>query len=641
MTRRVLHLRVLIGVALLASSLVTTGDWRHYGGDLAGRRLADVAVGVEDVAGLTEAWRFQTGDPVDFKATPVLVDDLLVFPTGRNRVFAIDAASGHERWRHDPGVDYSRGYSEQFTARGVAVWSRDGDVCSPRILFGTQDARLIALDAATGEPCVAFGRDGAVDLRDGIDNFRRFDYSVTSAPTVVGDIVVVGSAVGDNGRVAVESGVVRGYDADTGALRWHWDPIPRHAEDVAVGDWQNEAWRDTGAANVWSTLAADAERDLVFLPTTSPAPDFYGGERLGDNRHANSIVALTASTGAFVWGYQTIHHDLWDYDLAAQPLLVDIEKHGKRIPAVVHAGKTGFVFVLNRMTGDPLFPVEERPVPLSHVAGEQASPTQPFPALRLHPTEATMPQIFASSPAHAALCQRLIEGVRFDGIFTPPSLGGSLLFPGNPGGVNWGSMAADGHGRAYVIVNRWPTIVRLIPRSEFRRMARVGTLAGVEAQFTAQRGTPYGMARYEFVNPATGTPCHRGPWSRLVALDLGANRVLWERPAGVLRGQEDHPVLRGWGAPLSSGGPMVTRGGVVFIASRVERRLRAYAADDGRELWHADLPAEPEATPMGYSIDGRAFVVVAAGGARPDGAGRGDYLVAFSSTDDDAAASAP
>lgn len=577
---------------------------------------------------LEEAWRYRTGDPVSFKATPILIDRTLVFPTGRNHVVAVDAATGRERWRHDAQVDYSRSYSEQFTARGVAIWSTEAAPCAPRILFGTQDARLIALDAKTGEPCAPFGDGGEVDLRADIENLRPFDYSITSPPAVIGDTVVVGSAVGDNGKVTVESGVVRGYDARDGRLIWHWDPIPRSSDRAEAAEWEADAWRDTGAANVWSIISADLERDLIFLPTTSPAPDFFGGERLGDNRHANSIVALRASSGEFVWGYQTIHHDLWDYDLAAQPLLLEIDRGGERVPVVVHAGKTGFVFVLDRRDGEPIFPVEERPVPRSSVAGERASATQPFPGLRLHPTEA-MPRLLERTPEQLERCRRLIDGVRYEGIFTPPSLEGTFLFPGNPGGVNWGSMAADGEGRAFVIVNRWPTIVKLIPRAAFAQLARRGTHAGVEAQFTAQRGTPFGMLRYEFMDPATGAPCHAGPWSRLIALDVASNRILWERGAGVLRGQEGDPVLNDWGAPVQAGGPIVTRHGVVLIASRDERRLRAYAADDGRALWSGDLPAQPEATPMAYSIDGRTFVVVAAGGSRADGAGRGDYLVAF------------
>ena len=348
---------------------LASDTWSHYGGSLLGDRYApNSSINRDTIGTLVEAWRYRSGDSTDgtgyhgrtsnFKATPIVVHDKLVFSTGFNRVMAIDPAAGREIWRFDPEVDFSLSYSEMFTSRGVtaSVTSRtdDRDLCDNRVFLGTIDARLIALDADTGTPCVEFGQKGTVDLSRGIRNYRKEHYSVTSPPTVVRNVIVVGLAVGDNHGVEVEPGVVRAFDVLTGELVWSWDPIPRNADDPGAESWGKESRKKTGGGNVWSTMAADSARDMVFLPTTSPAPDFYGGERIGDNEYTNSVVALKASTGEFLWGYQVLRHDLWDYDLAAQPLLFDHkDKNGKVRPALAQATKMGFVFVLDRLTGMP------------------------------------------------------------------------------------------------------------------------------------------------------------------------------------------------------------------------------------------------------------------------------------------------
>ena len=621
-----------IGSPPAGSPPVEAGGWSHYGASLAGDRYAaPSAITPEGVEKLSLAWVYRTGDTTNgggfggsssrFQATPILVRDRLIASTGFNRVFALDPATGAEIWTFDPGVDFSRPYSEPFASRGVADWhgpASVADPCRTRVFLGTLDARLIALDADTGAPCADFGEGGEVDLSVGIRGYHERDYSVTSPPAVVGDHIVVGSAVGDNGSAETQPGVVRAYDVRDGSLAWSWDPLPRADDHPGAAGWATATDNRTGGGNVWGVMAADAERDLVFLPTTSPAPDFYGGLRLGDNTFANSVVALRASTGEFVWGYQTVRHDLWDYDLAAQPLLFDhMSEDGVRRPAVAHAGKTGFVFVLDRETGEPLQPVEERAVPPSDIAGEQAARTQPFPKLRLHATDARPLPLLDFNAEHRAACERLLDGIRYDGVFTPPSLEGTLLYPGNGGGTNWGSMAYDRASRiGYLAVNRMPTIVRLIPREQFRAAQRRGTLNGARAQHTSQSGTPYGMARFDLLH--NGVPCLEGPWSTLVAVDLDVGEVLWERPLG--------PAP--WGFP-TSGGPMVTEGGVVFQASTSDRMLRGYSGADGSELWTRELPAGAHATPMGYRHDGMDYIVVAAGGGLTEGGGRGDHLIAF------------
>ena len=622
---------VILGAlsALLAtgsgSRLAGADGWSHYGASLGGDRYAAPStITRENVEHLSPAWVYRTGDAADgrgfhgnpsrLQATPILVQGKLIASTGFNRVFALDPATGAEIWTYDPEVDFTRPYSEPFASRGVAAWHGPASAavpCRTRVFLGSLDARLIALDADKGTPCADFGKSGEVDLSAGIRGFRPRDYSVTSPPAVVGDLVIVGSAIGDNGAAEVEPGVVRAYDVRDGSPAWAWDPLPRSDDHPAADGWEATTRNRTGGANVWSVMSADPERDLVFLPTTSPSPDFYGGMRPGDNAFANSVVALRASTGEFVWGYQTVRHDLWDYDLAPQPLLFDhTATDGVQRPALAQATKTGFVFVLDRETGEPLHPVEERAVPRSDVPGEQAARTQPFPKLRLHATDARPLPFWNFNAEHRAACERLTAGVRYDGIFTPPSLEGTLLYPGNGGGTNWGSMAYDRGSRiGYVVVNRMPTIVKLIPREQFRAAARQGTVNGARAQHTEQAGTPYGMARFELLHD--GVPCLEPPWSTLVALDLDRGKVLWEQPL----------------PSTTAGGPMVTEGGVVFHASN--HTLRAYSGDDGSELWAGELAAGAHATPMGYRHDDMDYVVVAAGDELAGGGGRGDHVIAF------------
>lgn len=445
---------------------------------------------------------------------------------------------------------------------------------------------------------------------------------------MVNGVVVVGSSIGDNGAARLEDGTVRGFDVLTGELLWSFNPIPQERGDAGADTWPAESYRQTGAANVWSVMAADPKRDLVFLPTTSPSPDFFGGSRPGDNLHANSLVALKATTGELVWAYQLVRHDLWDYDLASQPLVADIEIDGVSTPIVAQATKMGFVFVLNRETGEPVHPVDERPVPSSDVSGETAALTQRFPKLQLHPVGEDLPPIFALDDAHVAKCEAMVGGARYDGIFTPPSFDGTVLFPGNPGGVNWGSMAAgEARGIAVVAVNRLPTVVKLIPRDEFRKQSRAETMNGVEAQFTAQSGTPYGVARFELFNDESGFHCLEGPWSTLVAVDLATGEKLWEVPAGRRPGIGNDHQASEWGY-FANGGPVITSGGIAFLATQYDRMLRAYDLRDGNVVWSVELPAGPQATPMIYEWEGAAHVAITLGGPM-EGGGVGDHVVAF------------
>ncbi|MEE2708942.1 MAG: PQQ-binding-like beta-propeller repeat protein, partial [Gemmatimonadota bacterium] len=423
-------------------------DWYAYGGDAGGTRYAQLDQ-VNRINGqrLERVWTYRTGElgqgsPVKekltFEATPILFDSTLYFSTAFAKVIALDPETGEECWVYDPKVDRTKRYSE-VTSRGVSVW-HDYDVegnnsRAGRIFIGTLDARLIAIDAATGTPCQDFGDDGQVDLTEGLDVKSRIDYQVTSPPAVINDLVVVGSSIGDNWHADTGHGIVRAFDARTGVLLWAWNPL--RSDEEYTGP--------VGGANAWSIISADPERNLVFVPTSSPSPDFYGGLRPGDNRYANSVVALRASTGAVVWHFQTVHHDLWDYDIAAQPALDTITHDGQRIPAVAQATKMGSLFLLHRETGQPVFPVEERPVPQTDVPGERTWETQPFSTLPLLMPQGplTSADAWGLTDTEREENRELMGKHRSDGIFTPPSLEGTIMYPGNAAGTNWGSVAFD------------------------------------------------------------------------------------------------------------------------------------------------------------------------------------------------------
>jgi quinoprotein glucose dehydrogenase len=632
---------LLLLVLLLATPAAAGGDWPLYAGDAGGQRFSPLEqITRANVAQLEVAWQIRTGDldaepgppgHMAFEATPILVDGLLVLPTPLGRVLALDPATGAERWRFDATVRNLQ--QSEFTSRGVAQWldaaAPEGAPCRRRIFAATVESRLFALDAATGKPCPDFGRGGEVSLKEGIGEDRPWGYTISSPPTLAGDVVVVGSAIGDNSRVDEPKGIVRGYDARTGKLLWAWDPIPRSEEDPAYAEWPSEGAALTGAANAWSILSYDAARDLVFVPTSSPSPDYYGGVRLGSNRHANSVVALRAKTGELVWEFQTVHHDLWDFDVPSQPVLTTLRRGGREIPVVVSATKMGFVFVLDRDTGVPVFPVEERPVPASDVPGEEASPTQPVPALPppLVPQTLRPEDAFGLTPWDRARCRDKLASLRNEGLFTPPSLRGTVMYPGNAGGVNWGSVAIDPRSRvAFANATNLAFEVRLIPRADFEREKAAGRgLLGLD-EYAPMRGTPYGMLRRPLLGPLF-VPCTPPPWGFMGAFSLDTGEILWKVPLGAT--PDRIPVtLFEQGLPALSG-VLVTAGGLVISGHTADGFLRAHDAETGAELWRDRLPAAGAANPMTYTVAGRQYVVIAAGGHGKLGTRRGDSVVAY------------
>ncbi|HEX5085452.1 MAG TPA: pyrroloquinoline quinone-dependent dehydrogenase [Blastocatellia bacterium] len=627
-----------------ADGVKQEGEWPAYGRDPGGSRYSPLAqINRNNVKNLKVGWTYRTGAAevkasdarkAAFEATPILVDGLLFLSTPYNRVIALDPATGAERWTYDPQVKLAREYSE-VTSRGVSAWPAPNDKrkIARRIFAGTIDARLIALDAATGKPCADFGENGQIDLTRGVRlvEFGTYrNYQVTSPPAVIGDTVIVGSSIGDNVGVELERGVVRAYDARSGRLRWSWDPIPKSADDPARKSWEGKSADRTGAANAWSIISVDPGLGLVFVPTSSPSPDFYGGERKGDNRYANSVVALRAVTGAVVWSFQVVHHDLWDYDVPAQPMLINVKRNGSDVPAVAIGTKMGLIFLLDRRNGKPIFPVEERPVPQTTVPDEKTSATQPFPALprplvphRLKPEDA-----WGLTDKDRDACREKIASLRSEGIYTPPSLEGTLAIPGNVGGMNWSGMSFDPVRQLLIAnANNLPFLIKLIPRNEFDAMRETGEANRLKGEFGRQTGAPYAMYREPLMAP-NGLPCAPPPWGKLTAVDLKTGEIRWDAPLGLIPPLSLVPKSSELGS-INLGGSMVTAGGLVFIAAAMDDRLRAFDIETGKVIWEGQLPASAQAAPMTYSVNGKQYVVICAGGHGKLGTKTGDHVVAF------------
>jgi len=618
----------------------SAGEWPYYGHDAGGMRYSPLTqISRENVSTLKVAWTFHTGDISDgsgdrkrsgFETTPLLVDGTLYLTTPFNRVIALDPETGAQRWAYDPKIELDGDYGDGLVNRGAATWldsaRSGGKPCRRRIFESTQDARLVAVDAANGSPCADFGKGGQVNLRD-VAGYHAGWYHMTSPPAVIDALVVVGSAIDDNHRVDMARGVVRAYDARTGALRWSWDPIAPN-QPGATEEKNAKAFR-SGAGNAWSIMAVDPERDLIFVPTGSASPDYYGGMRPGDNKWANSVVALRAKTGEVAWGFQLVHHDLWDFDSASPPLLTTLRHDGKDVAVVIQGNKTGMLYVLNRVTGKPVFPVEERAVPQSDVPGEVASPTQPFPAapppLATHQMSAN--DAWGPTPEDRETCRKTISQLRNEGIFTPPSVKGTLMVPGNVGGMTWSGYAFDPqHGLLITNTNNLVAGARLIPRAKYDQRGSHSE----DGDYGDQTGAPYGLFR-RFLQSPSDLPCSPPPWGLLTAVDMNEGKIRWQVPLGTMQDFGSAHAQQIPPGSLSLGGPIATAGGLVFIAGTVDGFLRAFDVETGKELWKAQLPAGANATPMTYrASNGKQYVVIAAGGhPKITEEKQGDAMLAF------------
>jgi quinoprotein glucose dehydrogenase len=619
------HLPRLFAVLLLCVSPALA--WEHWGGDRGGMRFSPLTqITPANVGDLVRAWEFRTGDldtrapevmkRTKFQATPLFVEGSLIFCSPFNEVIALDPGSGAQKWRYDPKIATSQRPANRYNCRGVTYWVDDKAAetaaCRARIFMGTNDVRVIALDARTGLPCADFGSNGEIRPDVGMKLEWPGEFQITSPPVVSRGVIVVGSAIADNRRVDAPPGTVRAFDARTGQLRWTFDPLIHDGIEA-------------GHANVWAPMSADEERGLVFLPTTSPSSDFWGGKRPGNNAHANSVVALRTETGELVWSFQTVHHDVWDYDLPAQPTLARIDTGEGMRDVVIQPTKQGFVFVLDRDTGKPVWPVEERAVPQGGAEGEQLSPTQPFPTHvpPLMSQHISVDDAFNLFPRFGrSSCEELLAGARNEGLYTPPSTQGTLLYPMTGGGVNWGSAAFDPVNQIlYANTSHAVHIVKLIPRAE-----AAGFNPPPGHDFGQQRGAPFAMSRAVATSPL-GLLCNKPPWGEMVAVDLKAGKILWHSRVGTTEDLAPLGIAFNWGTPLVNG-VAITAGGLVFTGA-MDAYLRAFDAKSGQELWQGRLPVPGVANPMTYLWKGEQYVAIGAGGHSESGTTIGDSVVAF------------
>ena len=631
---------VVTPIATLASaSLPELTDWRAYGGSDAGTRYsAATEITPENVRQLEVAWQYHTGDLPEsypgnqsaymFEATPIQVGDTLFICTPRDIVIALDADTGKERWRHDPQIDTTG--AVMLVCRGVAYHEARSAVadCPRRILVATVDARMIALDAATGARCQSFGQNGEISLRVNLGDVTPGFQFVTSPASIVGDAAIIGGFVLDGVSTHMPSGVVRAFDAITGRELWGWDAArPAEMGPLAPGEIYPR-----GSPNAWTLFSADPALGLVYVPTGNATPDYYGAHRSEDfDRYSSSVVALEAATGKLRWSFQTVHHDLWDYDLGSQPVLVDLPIGGETVPALIQPTKQGEIYLLDRRDGRPLAEVEERPVPQGDAPGERYSPTQPYSAgmPSFAPPPLTEADMWGATQLDQLACRIEFRRRRYQGLYTPPSLTPTIQYPGNFGVMDWGGVAVD-EGRRIMVVNAsyMPMLNRLVPRAEADRIQGAGSGHERGLNIAPQLGTPFASEFGPFLS-RLGFPCKAPPWGKLAAVDLDGRKLLWEQPLGTTR---DHAPL-GISVPgvFSLGGAAVTRGGVIFIAAAIDNYLRAFDLATGEELWKGRLPAGGQASAMTYVSprSGRQYVVIAAGGHQFMGTTIGDSVVAF------------
>ncbi len=644
-----------LGLLVLGVSLANDPGWLHYGGSPGGAQYSSLAqINRENVHALEPAWAYQTGDLerhpqhkrlAALNVTPIILPPdagaSLVFCSAMNRVIALDPVTGQERWVYDPEIILGP-VGNKFLCRGVAYWEDPdiaaGAVCQHRIFTATKDLRLIGLDARTGEPCTEFGESGQVDVRPeiyrGTPDLAEGDVQFSAPPVALEDLVIVGMA--DNTkfwRADSPPGLVRAYDARTGEPRWQFDPLPRGADQAADARSPDAFQTVTRGANVWSMMSVDVERGLVFLPTATAAPNNYGGLRPGDNRYANSVVALDVEDGSLVWHYQIVHHDVWDLDLPAQPILVDLQRDGEAVPVVIQLTKQGLIFVLHRETGEPVFPVEERPVPTDGVPGEVLSPTQPFPVrpaplgrFRFTPDDAWGLTFFDRNA-----CRRKLGSFGRSGLYEPPGFAGTL---GVASASNWGGGAYDPKRSLLIVpVSQAPTYTRLKRTSDVTEEELNQPRMGPIGPPTPMAGTPYSFQFGPVLSPLFA-PCTKPPWGELVAVDLsGETSTRWRLTLGTLEKLMPVPLPLPFGTPLA-GGAIVTGGDLVFIGASADEKFRAFDVETGSKLWEVSTPASAMATPMTYSAGGRQYIVVAAGGHIVAGFRNiSDYLLAFALPD--------
>ena len=632
---------------------VTDGDWNAYGASLYGNKWSPLTqITLANVSRLKVAWTYRTGDskgPGDpnettQEVTPIKIGDSVYICTPHDRVVALDAETGGEKWRFDPHIKVVS-QLQHLTCRGVAYHDSNqpgaaaaaNAECAQRIFVSTADARLIALDANTGRPCLKFGNGGTVNLWAGMPEVQPGWYYSTSSPLSTRNAVIVAGNVSDDVSINVPSGVIRAFDPTTGRLLWNFDPgNPDNTTPISPG--QHYSW---SSPNSWSTASADEALGMAYFPMGMGAVDQWGGTRPPTTeKFATSILALDLATGRPRWVFQTVHHDLWDMDVPAQPSLIDLDRPGGRVPALVQATKTGNLWILDRRTGKPIFPVEERPVPQGTAPGDRTSATQPYSSVSLMPQQRIREKDMWGATMFLQLaCRIRFHELRYDGPYTPPSLQGSLVFPGNYGVTDWGGIAVDPVRQiAFANPNYIAFVSRLIPTKEAVAQGLAATdqapprgfaaKPADEHGFNANEGAPFAVDLNPFLSPV-GFPCQAPPWGYVAGIDLRTGKTVWKHKNGTVRDEAIVPLPFKMGVP-SLGGPIVTAGGVGFLTSALDYYIRAYDVTTGKVLWRDRLPAGGQSTPMTYrSPSGRQIVVTMAGGHGSLGTKMGDYLIAY------------
>lgn len=637
------------------------GEWRAYGGSAAGRRYSTLdQITPANVKDLEVAWTYNTGDPrragdpneTTYEVTPLKVGDTLYLCTPRSVVIALDAETGAEKWRFDPALRQPPTETTQhLTCRGVSYHDAqatrpDGEPvpamtpdstspsltplvaapdCVRRVFLPTSDGRLIAISAATGKVCPGFGgEDGTVDLWANMPNVTPGAYYSTSPPVVTDRLIVVGGAVNDNVSTTEPSGVIRAFDIDTGALVWNWDS--RNPDETAPI--ASDAKYMESSPNSWSVSSYDADLGLIYIPMGNQPPDQYGGHRdANTEKYAAAIVALRADSGQVAWVFQTVHHDLWDMDVPAQPSLIDLTIDGAIVPALVAPTKQGEIFVLDRRTGEPVLPVTETPAPQGAVEGDRTAPTQPVSALSFNPPKLTEASMWGATMLDQLACRIAFKTMRYEGRYTPPSLQGTIVYPGNFGTFNWGGVAVDPERQAVFAMPVYIAFTsKMLPRGnpEDRLVSKPGDPA-----FNENFGAPYAVEMGPFLSPV-GLPCQPPPWGYVAGADLTTGKIAYKHINGTVRDLSPIPLPLTMGVP-GLGGPVVTKGGVAFLSGTLDYYVRGYDVTTGRKLWESRLPAGGQATPMTYwsNASKRQFLLVVAGGHGSSGTKAGDSVIAY------------
>lgn len=633
-----------------ASSTIPDADWPAYGRNQEGQRYSPLKqINDKNVGQLKEAWTFQTGDlkrPTDpgeitNEVTPIKIRDTLYLCTAHQQLFALDAATGKQKWKFDPRLDTNPSF-QHVTCRGVSYHEATADNATPdvvsdcprRIILPVNDGRLFAINADNGQLCESFANKGILNLQTNMPVTTPGMYEPTSPPIITDKVIVIAGAVTDNYSTREPSGVIRGFDVNSGKLLWAFDPGAKDPNTIP-GD---EHHYTLNSPNSWAPAAYDAKLDLVYLPMGVTTPDIWGGHRTPEQeRYASSIVALNATTGKLAWSYQTVHHDLWDMDMPSQPTLADIsDKNGNLIPVIYAPAKTGNIFVLDRRDGKLVVPAPEKPVPQGAAKGDYVTPTQPFSELSFRPKkDLSGADMWGATLYDQMVCRIIFHKLRYEGIFTPPSEQGTLVFPGNLGMFEWGGISVDPN-RQVAIANPMalPFVSKLMPRGPGNPMEppKDAKGSGTETGIQPQYGVPYGVTLNPFLSPF-GLPCKQPAWGYISAVDLKTNEVVWKKRIGTVRDSSPLPLPFKMGMPML-GGPISTAGNVLFIGATADNYLRAYNMSNGEKLWEARLPAGGQATPMTYEVNGKQYVVISAGGHGSFGTKMGDYIVAYALPDE-------